>query len=199
MKNALVIWNVVLTGLVAFLLFSLFSNKKATKTSLTATGKDSLSVDRPFRIAYFEMDSVESSFDMVKDIKAEVSKKDEEYNKGLSQLEYTYRKKIQEYQQKGESMTQADYEKAQIELRQLEERLKGQRQTLDQQYQEFVTKRNLSLKKTIEDFIAIYNKEKYYSYIIVYDSGLFYYKDSAYDITADVIKGLNEMYTKTKK
>ncbi|MEI9908824.1 MAG: OmpH family outer membrane protein [Bacteroidota bacterium] len=54
------------------------------------------------------------------------------------------------------------------------------------------------LKTKIEEFLKEYNKTKNYSYIIVYEQGLFYYKDTAYNITADVIKGLNEMY-KSKK
>ena len=162
--------------------------------------KDSLSVHSPFRIAYFEMDSIENHFNMVKDVKAEIAKKDEEYTNSLGQLDYTYRNKIQEYQQKEKagSMVQADYEKAQIELKQLEERLKGRKQELDQQYQDFVMRRNLGVKKKIEDFLTEYNKTKGYSYIVAYEQGLFYYKDTVYNITDDVIKGLNEQY-KNKK
>lgn len=200
MKNGLLIWNVLLTLVAGYLLIAHFGNKKAGKpASVSSSSKDTLTEGRPFRIAYFEMDSVENNFDMVKDIKAEISKKDDEYSRNLARLDNTYRKRVQEYQQKGETMTQADFEKAQLDLRQLEERLKGERQGLDQQYQEFVTKRNLSLKKAIEDFIAGFNKDRYYSYIVVYESGLFYYKDSAYDITPEVVKGLNETYRSEKK
>ena len=137
---------------------------------------------------------------MVKDVKAEITRKDEEYTSSLSQLEYTYQNKIREYQQKEKTgtMVQADYEKAQIDIRQLEERLKNRKQELDQQYQDFVMRRNLSVKKKIEDFLTEYNKTKNYSYIVAYEQGLFYYKDTVYNITEDVIKGLNEQY-KSKK
>jgi outer membrane protein len=59
--------------------------------------------------------------------------------------------------------------------------------------------RNLNIKKKIEDFLKEYNKAKYYSYILVYDPGFIYYKDETYNITADVIKGLNEEYRKKKE
>ena len=94
--------------------------------------------------------------------------------------------------------TQADYEKAQVDLKQLEDRLKSKRQELDQQYQDFVMRSQLSLKKSIEEFVAKYNETKQYSYIVSYEQGLFYYKDTVYNITADIIKGLNEEY-KSKK
>jgi outer membrane protein len=196
MKNGLLVWNVLLTVVAGYLLFTHLNKKNNSAARSKNTGKDSLSVYTPFRIAYFEMDSVENHFNMVKDVKAEITKKDEEYTNSLSQLEYTYQNKIREYQQKEKSgtMVQADYEKAQVDLRQLEERLKNKKQELDQQYQDFVMRRNLSVKKKIEDFLTEYNKTKDYSYIVAYEQGLFYYKDTVYNITGDVIKGLNEQY-----
>lgn len=197
MKNGLLAWNVVLTLIAGYLLYAHF-NKKATRTAVNATvaGKDSQSVQSPFRIAYFEMDSVENNFNMVKDVKAEITKKDEEYTNSLTQLDNTYRNKFMEYQQKEKSgtMVQADYEKAQVELRQLEERLRTRKQELDQQYQDFVMRKNLGVKKKIEEFLTEYNKTKGYSYIVAYEQGLFYYKDTIYNITSEVIKGLNEQY-----
>jgi outer membrane protein len=137
---------------------------------------------------------------MVKDVKAEISKKDEDYTNSLTQLDYTYRNKIMEYQQKEKAgtMVQADYEKAQVELKQLEDRLKNRKQELDQQYQDFVMRKNLGVKKKIEDFLTEYNKSKGYSYIVAYEQGLFYFKDTVYNITSEVIRGLNEEY-KSKK
>jgi outer membrane protein len=96
-------------------------------------------------------------------------------------------------------MTQGDYEKAQADVRQLEQTLKTRKQELDQQYQAFVMQRNLSVKKKIEDFLAKYNKDGKYSYIVAYEQGLFYYKDTAYNITNDVIRGLNLEYKNEKK
>lgn len=197
MKNGILVWNVVLTLVAGYLLYLHFAKPSAGPTK----GVSSVQPSGPsnFRIAYFEMDSVENNFDMVKDVKAEISKKEEEYSNGLNQLDATYRKKVQDYQAKGSQMTQQDYEKAQVDLKQTEESLKGRKQVLDQQYQDFVTRRNVSLKQKIEDYIAEFNKDKRYSYIVASDQGFFYYKDSVYDVTAEVIKGLNESYKGKKE
>ena len=199
MKNGLLIWNILLTAIAGYLLFAHFSSKKnsvsGTRKSIikdTATGNSS------FRIAYFEMDSIEKNFQMVKDVQAEISNKEKEYNNNLAELDWTYKKRYEGYQQKSSSMNQDDYEKAKIDLKQLEDQLKGQKQDLDQKYQDFVMHRQLKLKSTIEDFLKEYNKSKNYSYVVAYEQGLFYYKDTAYNITEDVIRGLNEMY-KNKK
>lgn len=200
MKNGLLVWNIVLTLLVGYLLFAQLNKKGNVVAGNKNVSRDSNVVNAGFRIAYFEMDSIETHFTMVKDIKAEIAKKDEEYSNGLTQLDATYRNKIQEYQQKEKAgtMVQADYEKAQVDLRQLEDRLKNRKQELDQQYQDFVMRKNLGVKKKIEDFLTEYNKTQGYSYIVAYEQGLFYYKDTTYNITSEVIKGLNEEY-KNKK
>jgi len=200
MKNGLLAWNVVLTIIVGYLLISHFSRKSDKVDSATKVSGKSRSADTSsFRIAYFEMDSIESNLDMVKAVKAEIAKKDEEYNYGLGQIDFTYQKKLQEYQAKSSTMTQADYEKAQADVRQLEQTLKTRKQELDQQYQAFVMQRNLSVKKKIEDFLSRYNKDGKYSYIVAYEQGLFYYKDTAYNITNDLIRGLNLEYKSEKK
>jgi outer membrane protein len=43
-----------------------------------------------------------------------------------------------------------------------------------------------------------YNKNKEFAYIFSSNPDLMYYKDTAYDITADIVKGLNAEY-KPKK
>ena len=199
MKNGLLVWNVLLTIAAGYLLITHFTKKKDGPIARDWK-QDSLSVSRPFRLAYFEMDSVQANAYMVKDVQAEIEKREKEYSGQLSQYEAAYRNKLQEYQQKerGGTMTQADYEKAQLDLKQLEDRLKGKRQELDQQYQDFVMRSQLNLKKAIEEFISEYNKEKQYTYIVSYEQGLFYYKDTVFNITADLVKGLNQQY-KAKK
>jgi len=200
MKNGLLIWNIVLTLIAGYLLFTHFKSGKQANTPVVKNySKDSITLHAPFRIAYFEMDSIENNFQMVKDVQAEISQKEKEYNNDLAKLDYAYKNRYEGYQQKAATMSKDDYEKAKIDLKQLEEQLKGQKQLLDQEYQDFVMHRQLGLKTTIADFLKDYNKSKDFAYIIVYERDLFYYKDTAYNITADVIKGLNEMYKGKKK
>jgi len=201
MKNGLLVWNVILTLVAGFLLYTHFNKKGSGDVVARNAVKDTVSGNKPFRIAYFEMDSVQANTFLVKDVQAEIEKREKEYSGQLSQHEYAYRNKLQEYQQKEKAgtMVQADYEKAQIDLKQLEDRLKNKRQELDQQYQDFVMRSQLSLKKSIEEFVTKYNETKHYSYIVSYEQGLFYYKDTIYNITADLVKGLNDEYKSKKK
>lgn len=199
MKNGLLIWNVLLTIVAGYLLFAHFgTGKKSNDPVVRNAGRDSAVANGPFRIAYFEMDSIENNFQMVKEVKAEISKKEESINMELDRMDKAYKTKVNNYQNQSQSMTQAQTELATQDVMKMQEQMKATKQSLDQDYNEFLTRRMKDVKTKIEEFLKVYNKAKDYSYIIVYEQGLFYYKDTAYNITADVIKGLNEMY-KSKK
>ena len=196
MKNALLIWNVLLTLLTGYLLFQQFggSGKKQTASQNSANAEA-----QNFRIAYFEMDSIENNFDKVKDVKKEIEDKDAYYNNELAKLEARLNRKKQSYQQQSSTMTEQDYNNAMIDLQRLEKTLAGEKQLHDNDYQDFIFRRNLAVRKEIEDYIAKYNQDKGYSYVISYEPGLFYYRDTLYNITADLVKGLNETYKANKE
>lgn len=201
MKNGLLIWNVVLTIVVGYLLITKGNSKKETGGIVGKTADaDSSSVKAPFRIAYFEMDSIENNFQVVKNVKAEISKKEDEINGVLNNLAKNLQQRYTYFQTKAQSgsMSDAEKEAASQELKSMDEEMKNKKQSLDQEYNEFVTRKMKDVKSSIEDFLKEYNKTRNYSYIIAYEQGLFYYKDSAFNITDDVIKGLNEFY-KNKK
>jgi outer membrane protein len=55
------------------------------------------------------------------------------------------------------------------------------------------------VRNKIEDYLKEYNKQKGYAFILSYEPGfMLYYKDSIYDITNDIITGLNAEYEKNK-
>lgn len=201
MKNGLLIWNVVLTIVAGYLLYAQFNGStKKTEIVNTTPDKQEVAGSVPFRIAYFEMDSVENNFQVVKNAKAQIAKKEDDINNELNNMARNLQQQYNYYQGQAQSgaMSDAQREEATQKLKSMDDQMKNRKQELDQQYNEFVTRKMKDIKTNIEDFLKDYNKDKNYSYIIAYEQGLFYYKDSAYNITSDVIKGLNEMY-KAKK
>lgn len=198
MKNGILILNavlLVLVGVLFYLHFSSNTNKSSVKKSDTKTAQNSAP---EFRIAYFEMDSLESSFEMVKDVKSELGKKEESINGELERLERTYRNKAAQYQSQAQTMTQVQSEMATRDMMQLQQNMQSRKQQLDQEYQDFYMRKMKDVKTRIEDYLKEYNAQKGYSYIFAYEPGLFYYRDTTYNITGDVVKGLNEMYKKKK-
>ena len=197
MKNGILVLNAVLLVLVGVLFYLHFSsNGKATPKKNVANAPVEKSEE--FKIAYFEMDSLESSFEMVKDVKSELGKKEASINGELERLERTYRNKAAQYQSQAQTMTQVQSEMATRDMMQLQQNMQSRKQQLDQEYQDFYMRKMKDVKTKIEDYLKEYNTSKGYTYIFAYEPGLFYYRDTAYNITGDVVKGLNDQYKKKK-
>ena len=201
MKNGLLVWNVVLTVIAGYLLISHFGSGKKTRTeepkykvndTIQSSGKE-------FRLAYFEMDSLEAHYDMVKDIKNEVSRKEESMNNELDRLGREYQNKYSYYQGKQNEMTKPELENAMMELRRMESNINARKSALEQEYAKFSLESTKAIKTRIEDFIREYNRTRNYSYIIAEEPGFFYFKDTTQNITTEVLKGLNDGYKASKK
>lgn len=196
MKKGLLVLNGILLIAVAYLLYVQLSSKKSPKVDKSIPSSFPVNSNDPFRIAYFEMDSVEKNYEMVKEVRAELNKKQEAMNTELDNLSKDYQDKVNEYQGKASAMTQAQSESATQDLMKRRDQLNARKQTLEQEYSDVVTRKMTDVKAKIEEFLKEYNKDKNYTYIIVYEPGLFYYRDTAYNITPEVVAGLNAAYKK---
>jgi outer membrane protein len=199
MKNGLLIWNVLLTIVAGYLLITHLGTKKGDLPVSKMTSKDTIGMTKDFRIAYFEMDSVETHFELVKEVTSEVNKKEEAMNSELDRLGREYQNKLVFYQNKQKEMTQPEYEAAAMDLKKFEQNITARKQTLEQEYIDFNTRSKKAIISKIEEFIKQYNATKNYTYIIAEEPGLFYYKDTVYNITSDVVKGLNAAHKTAKK
>ncbi len=196
MKNGWLIWNVLLSLVAGYLLIMHFgSSSKKAATAKNGGAFDS-TTGGPFRMAYFEMDSVAANFEMVKEVKAELNKKEEENNAKMDQLAKNFQQRYMYYQNLARSgnLSAAQSDSANQEIKRLDDEMKLIKQQLDQEYNDYMVRRQNDIKTKIEAFLQEYNKTRNYSYIISYEPGLFYYKDTAYNITGDVVKGLNALH-----
>jgi outer membrane protein len=197
MKNAGLILNIILLVAVAVLFYLHFSSKEKTVSPVVRSAATDTSRSRnDFRIAYFELDSIESSFAMVKDITKDLNEKEQQLTNQLSRMEKNLYDKAGEYQSKAKTMSQTESEMATNDINRMKKDFEDQKDRSRQEYQNYSFRRTNEVKQAIQDFLADYNKTRGYAYIISNESGFMYYKDTIYNITADVVKGLNERYKK---
>jgi outer membrane protein len=199
MKNGLLIFNVILlilVGVLFYLHFSSNGNKEKRVLSQSTLKTDPAGND--FRIAYFELDSITNSFSMVKDIKNDLNREEEKMNGEMNQWQKRYNDKLQQYQSQAQQMNQVQSENANRDMLQMQETIRNKKQELDQKYQNLYMQKMQDVKIKIENFLKEYNKSKGYSYIFAYEPGFIYYRDTMFNITADLVKGLNEQYSKKK-
>lgn len=152
--------------------------------------------DKQFTIAYFDIDSLQGKYEYFKDALAQLKVKEEAMNNELSALERSYQKKIGEWQQKGATMSQAEADAVQREYAQMQQNYQQRRITLEQQLENLKMDYKKNIKTKIEAYLKEFNKSRGYSYIISYEPELMFYKDTIYNITDDLIEGLNKEYKK---
>lgn len=191
MKSTSWIVNGVLSVAVIVLYILHFNNSNTpVKASAAAAGGS--------KVAYFEIDSIQNNYEFFKEVKSALQVKDMENTKQLTNLKNEYIAKYQELQKNGQYLSQAEVASRQQDLVKAEKNYTSKEQQLSQELQEESFKRLQEVKKKIEVYLAVYNKNKQFAYIFSSNPDLMYYKDTAYDITSDIIKGLNSEY-KPKK
>jgi outer membrane protein len=149
-------------------------------------------------IGYFEMDSVEANFEMAKEWKKELEKKEDHINAEMNRLQNLYQQKYVNFQQRKPSMNDSQLEAASNELSQLQETIENTKNNLDQDYKSYYVQTQQEILSMIRKFCSDYNKDKKYAVIISDEPGIVFYKDSSFDITPDLLKGLNTMYSEKK-
>jgi outer membrane protein len=77
----------------------------------------------------------------------------------------------------------------------MQQRYQKRQMDLEQDLQKQKVDLMTDLRKKVEDYLKEYNKDKGYAFILSYEPGfMLYYKDSLYDITSDLVTGLNEKH-----
>ena len=147
-----------------------------------------------FKIAYFDMDSVQANYVFYKEVAKELTESEQKKRADLMKKKEENQNILKAYQEKGQSMSQAEMAKAQQDLAQRDREYSMAEQMKTSEMQDESFKKLHEVKNRIEDYLKDYNKTKGYSYIITNSTELIYYKDSVYNITSDIIKGLNDLY-----
>jgi outer membrane protein len=151
-----------------------------------------------FKIAYFETDSIQNHFDYYKEIVAELDAKNQANSKVLGELKGVFASKYQELQKVAQTLTQAELAARQQELTNIENAFRGKEKMMSDEMQDLQFRKMQDVKKKIEDYLKEYNKDKGYAFVFSNSENLMYFRDSSYDITKDVVNGLNKLYAKKK-
>jgi outer membrane protein len=206
MKNLSLVLNVILLVLVGVLFVLYFSLKKSisggdttstSKSDTTANVASRPGNEKPIRIAFVNADSINTDYLLMTDFKKEINARQmalqNEYEKKGKVLQDEYA----QYQQRvqANNISQVDAEKAQKDMeakKAVLDELQHQQDDLLKEVQE----KNLKLQNKIQNYIVDYNKKLHFDYVLAYAGvgSSVLYANNYYNITSQVISGLNAQY-----
>lgn len=194
----------ILNGFMALALVLMFTQCADNKTNGSKNEAPvAVSGSANMKIAYVEIDSLLTKYRFWNDLNEMMIKKEENIRTTLNEKAKELDSEMREFQRKLENNGFASRERAEQEnlrisqkqrdLQQLQEKLTNELQTENQ-------KNSLQLRDSINSFLKIYNKDKGYSLIISntgFDNLL--YADPAFNITDEIVEGLNARYVPASK
>jgi outer membrane protein len=177
------------------------AKKDGAPVASTTGDSNTATVSKGFIIAYVDIDTVEAHYNYFKEKKAELEKKQQAIDNELKANVRALQNEAADFQRKAQSMTQTEGEAAQRALYGKQQQLEAKEQNMRSQYAEQENKFNEELQHRLNDFLQKFNSDKRYAYILSYRSGAsnVLYKDEQYNITTEVIAGLNQADTAEKK
>lgn len=193
MKKLSLILNVILLILVAVLFYLHFSTKQNSTRPQDGNTVVSSPITSHLSIAYVNIDSLEAHYGYFKQKQAELSKEQQSIQNDLSGRARTLQNEVAQLQKKATTMTQAEGEAAQQSIMQKQQALQQREQDLRQRFLQDQQNFNIDLHNRLSAYLKKYNEHKHYTYILSYSemASDILLKDTAFDITEDVIKGLN--------
>lgn len=147
------------------------------------------------KVAYVNIDTLQNNLEFFKTKKSEFDKKESAAKAELAGMQQNLQNEYVAFQKavQAGTLTQADGEAKQKRLGQLQENLQAKQANLEADFGKQLDDFNKELKKRLDDYLTKYNKDKNYDFILSHGIGSqILLANPAYDITADVIKGMNE-------
>lgn len=154
------------------------------------------------KIAYVEVDSLMTQYTFAKDYTVTLEKKSNNARNTLNQKGNALQAAVNNFQQKlnnngFQSREQAEGVQAAIQRQQSD--LQQLQARLENELASETAKFNQALRDSLNNFLEAYNKDKKYDLILSKAGDNILFASKKFDITQDVINGLNKRYKPGKK
>lgn len=195
LNKILVVWSVVLTAGVGYILFNSTSKAEPSENTATSVKKDSSITDSNSKIAFIYADSINLQYNFVSQSTEQLEKDEKRMQYRLEQKIKALEARFGELQTKAPAMTQSQLQEAQIELQEKEQEIGELRLKLAEELELKRIKFQEDFFLKVKAYLETHNAEKKYDAIFSYQlGGQLLLANDAIDITQEVIAGLNKEY-----
>lgn len=152
------------------------------------------------KIAYVELDTLMNQYQLYKDYSEVLTHKGNNIQNTLAKKQRALESHAAAVQKKYESngfTTRDELERAQAGIQREQQELAQLADRLNNEFNEEQARINAEAKDSIQSFLKRYNKTKKYDYVMVKAGDNLLIANPKYDITQDIIKGLNKRYKRS--
>ncbi len=206
MKNLSIVLNVVLLIAVIILYILHFRQPQPTSSSKPVTildmKKDTLpTITDIAQIAYVNTDTLMANYAYYKTTEQLMKSKRQKLEQEINGRGRALQNELVAYQQKRNSMTVEEIQQAEQLLTRKDAELQQYSNKVSTELAKEEQAKTDELLQKISDYLKKYTQDKPYKYVFAYTKGAsaILYAQENLDITADVLKGLNEEYKANKK
>jgi outer membrane protein len=147
------------------------------------------------RIAYVNEDTLRANYEYMKTQTAQLEQQAQAAEAEFQKAAQQFQSEAAAFQQKAKSggfTSEAEGRAAEQRIMQMQQSVENRRAQMSESLQKKQMEMGERIQKTIDAFLSEYNKDNKYDYIISYSkAGPVLYANKAFDITQDVLKGLN--------
>lgn len=198
MKNL----SVILSSLALIGVIVLFGmNMSDNSNDSTGNSKNKTeAISTEGRIAYVNIDTLEANYEYLKKKSDELEARKKSMSNELERSQKQFQQDVMAAERKAQAgtLTQAEYESTAKRLQQMKQSLEAREAALTEKLYNEQDEFNKDLQHRLDAFLEEYNKDKGYDYILSYSGSIRFIMlaNDNLDITADVVKGMNEEYEK---
>lgn len=194
--------NFIVNGLSALAIVAAFAQCDGNKGADTATSNAAPAGGvSDLKIAYVEIDSLLSNYNLCKDLNETMIKKQENVEVTLKEKMKDLDNEVRDFERKYQNNVFTPERAQQEQNRLIKKRqdLEALHQRLMGELQQENDKNSIRLRDSINAYLKEYNKDRKYS-LIINNAGFnnLLYADPALNITQEVIDGLNKRYVPAK-
>lgn len=196
--KASIVTKSVLALLIAAGVSACNQNKPETKPAAATTAGTTAGTPE---IVYINQDSLVAKYDYIKDMDKRLSEKGKSAQADVQSRQQAIQREIAEYQKAAPTMAADQRQATEQRLQRKGQEFQQYQQNAGAQVQNDQVGEQTKLYEKLVEFTKAYAKEKGYKMILTYQKGntTMLYGDATLDVTAEVVKRLNEAYAKDKK
>ncbi len=171
---------------------------KQGATTPAATAPAAASADSKNQIVFINSDSLSKNYAYVKDMDKRLTTKSDAAKSDLQSKGQAFQREVAEYQKNASTLPADQRQTTEQRLQREQQQLQSYQQNASAEIQNEQSVEMGKLYDKISEFVKSYAKEKGYKMVLTYSKNntSMLYGDASLDVTADVVKRLNDAYAK---